>query len=50
MRRYARWLAILLIAAIALPTLAACGKRGHPQPPPGSKGMFPRTYPNPNHD
>lgn len=28
--------------------LAACGKRGNPEPPPGVKSDFPRVYPNPD--
>jgi predicted small lipoprotein YifL len=46
-RPRARWLLLLLIAAIALP-LASCGKRGQPGPPPGEKSVYPKTYPNPD--
>lgn len=35
-------LAVLLIAA----TLAGCGKKGAPQPPPDEPNTFPRSYPN----
>lgn len=41
--RLGRRLALLLLcAALALP-VAACGRKGQPEPPPGSD--FPRTYP-----
>ena len=41
-----RHLMILLMAlAIALP-IAACGKKGDPEPPPGTEGEFPRKYPS----
>ena len=39
--------AALLILAIALP-LTACGKRAAPDPPPGTKGQFPKVYPKPD--
>lgn len=44
----ARIAALLLILAVALPLLAACGKRAPPDPPPGEKNVYPKTYPNPN--
>ncbi|MGH6982400.1 MAG: hypothetical protein ACREFC_14460 [Stellaceae bacterium] len=40
-------LAILLILVIALP-LTGCGKRAAPDPPPGTKGEFPKIYPKPD--
>jgi hypothetical protein len=43
----AKFLLVLLVAAVALP-LMACGKRASPEPPPGEKSTYPRTYPNPN--
>jgi predicted small lipoprotein YifL len=36
--------AILALAAILL--LAACGKKGAPQPPPGEPNVYPRNYPS----
>lgn len=33
----------LILALSLLPALSACGKKGDPEPPPGSE--FPRTYP-----
>lgn len=36
-------LLVLLIAALSLP-VAGCGRKGPPEPPPGSD--FPRTYPS----
>jgi hypothetical protein len=44
----AKFLLLLPILAVALPLLAACGKRASPEPPPGEKSTYPRTYPNPN--
>jgi predicted small lipoprotein YifL len=41
-------IAVMLVLAIAMPLLAACGKRASPEPPPGEKTTYPRTYPNPN--
>jgi predicted small lipoprotein YifL len=35
----------LLCLSLAL-GLAACGKRGTPQPPPGEVSTYPRTYPH----
>jgi predicted small lipoprotein YifL len=40
-RTLLRTLAMLLIVA----ALAACGKRGTPQPPPGEPDTYPRAYP-----
>ena len=34
---------LLLILGLAL---AACGKKGDPQPPPGVPKTYPRTYPS----
>ncbi len=39
--------ALLLVVTIAF-SLAACGKRAAPDPPPGEKNVYPKTYPNPN--
>jgi len=36
---------LLLAAAIAAP-LAACGKRGNLEPPPGEPSDYPRHYPH----
>ena len=38
---------IALIVSLALPLLAACGKRGAPTPP-GEPNVYPRQYPDPN--
>lgn len=46
-RRAGVALAFVLAAALS-GTLAACGKRGPVEPPPGSKETFPRTYPDPS--
>lgn len=35
--------AVLLLLGL---TLAACGKRGDPQPPPGVPNTYPRVYPS----
>ncbi len=35
---------VLAIALIAL-ALAACGKKGPPQPPPGEPNTYPQNYP-----
>jgi hypothetical protein len=43
----AKFLLVLLVAVVALP-LVACGKRASPEPPPGEKSTYPRTYPDPN--
>jgi len=40
-----RSLAFALLLLLALP-LAACGKKGAPEPPPGEKNTYPRTYPS----
>ncbi len=39
-----RLIALLLMAALAAP-IAGCGKKGDPEPPPGTKSDFPRQYP-----
>lgn len=39
--------ALALFLALALAgSLAACGKKGPPEPPPGEKSTYPRTYPS----
>ena len=38
-------LALFLAASIAAP-LAACGKRGRLEPPPGTQSDYPRKYPH----
>jgi predicted small lipoprotein YifL len=43
-----RVIVLVLMLAVALPLLAACGKRAPPDPPPGEKNVYPKTYPNPN--
>jgi len=40
-----RLLLIALVAALLAP-LAACGKRGSPQPPADEPNVYPRTYPH----
>jgi predicted small lipoprotein YifL len=35
--------AVLLVVLVAL---AACGKKGAPQPPPGEPNTYPGTYPS----
>ena len=35
---------LLMVLSFSLP-IAACGKRGKPEPPPGTEGEFPRKYP-----
>ncbi len=37
----------IMIAALAL-SLAACGKKGPPEPPEGKTDQFPRQYPDPS--
>ena len=41
-RRFTPMLILLLIAL----TLAGCGKKGAPQPPPDEPNVYPRTYPS----
>ena len=41
----ARIALILVVLAVGL-SLAGCGKKGSPQPPPGTPDTFPRTYPS----
>jgi predicted small lipoprotein YifL len=36
---------LVMVIAVSLP-LAACGKKGEPEPPPGTKGEYPRKYPS----
>lgn len=45
--KVARACAALMLALALAGGLAACGKRGDPEPPPGKKDEFPRTYPDP---
>jgi predicted small lipoprotein YifL len=40
-------LALLVLLALALPALEACGRKGPPEPPEGS--TYPRQYPNPTY-
>jgi len=42
MRRGAALVLLLVIGA----TLAGCGKKSDPRPPPGEVDVFPRFYPN----
>jgi predicted small lipoprotein YifL len=44
-RRMIRGLLVILLAGIAAAPLAACGKRGPPDPPPGEPNTYPRSYP-----
>jgi predicted small lipoprotein YifL len=37
--------AFALLLLLALPLLAACGKKGAPEPPPGEPNTYPRAYP-----
>ena len=46
-RRVVLPLALAAVLALA-PALAACGKRGKPEPPPEADGTYPRTYPAPS--
>ena len=34
-----------LLAALTLLLLAACGRRGRPEPPPAADPAYPRAYP-----
>ncbi len=34
-----------LVMALVLVALAACGKKGAPEPPEGERVTYPRTYP-----
>lgn len=43
MGRPSAW--IILIVAVFAVGLAGCGKKGSPEPPPGEKSEYPRTYP-----
>lgn len=43
---FKRLLGLLLLGAILAGPLAACGKVGAPEPPPGTKNTYPRTYPS----
>jgi hypothetical protein len=36
----------VLILFLVVFTLAGCGKKGTPQPPPGEPDTYPRTYPS----
>jgi len=46
-RRALVMLAAMIVLAVGLP-LAACGKKGDPEPPPGAKEtVYPRPYPDP---
>jgi predicted small lipoprotein YifL len=46
---YQRSLIVLLAAVLALTFgLSACGKKGDPEPPDGTKDEFPRQYPDPS--
>ena len=44
MNRLRRLSPAVLAVAIVL-VLAACGKKGAPQPPPGEANTYPRNYP-----
>jgi hypothetical protein len=44
-RERGRGITLALVAALLLPLLAACGKRGDPVPPEGAPITYPRTYP-----
>jgi predicted small lipoprotein YifL len=45
--RRRRVLALLFLLALALPALAACGRKGQPEPPEGS--TYPQQYPSPTY-
>jgi predicted small lipoprotein YifL len=34
----------VMMIAVSLP-LSACGKKGDPEPPPGTEGEYPQKYP-----
>jgi predicted small lipoprotein YifL len=38
-----RGLAVLLLAALCIGALGACGKKGDPEPPPGAEANAPRV-------
>ena len=40
----ARFMFLMLICALAAP-LAACGKKGPNEPPPGKESTYPKQYP-----
>jgi predicted small lipoprotein YifL len=41
-----RRLSPAVLAAALLLLIAACGKKGDPQPPPGEPNVYPRIYPS----
>lgn len=41
-----RRLACVVLAVFLVLSLAGCGKKGNPQPPPDEPNTFPRTYPS----
>lgn len=45
MNRLRRLSPAVLAAALVL-LIAACGKKGDPQPPPGQPNVYPRQYPS----
>lgn len=46
--RARRILLAVLVAAVALPLLDACGKKGRLEEPPGEQQQYPRQYPDPS--
>jgi hypothetical protein len=42
---YRRYIGVFILLSVGL-TLAGCGKKGMPQPPPGVPNTYPRVYPN----
>jgi len=44
--RMKRLLAVLFLAMLVAPSLAACGKKGSPIPPAGEGASYPRQYPS----